>query len=71
MLDSAIQTIAAVGTGRHFHSNQTLVPFSVDEIELLAPLQDEMFAYVQQVSRLKFRILLTDKHGKLCVGSTT
>ena len=67
VMDSALQTIAGQITYQDSSNEQTILPFAVDSVELLQPLQAESFVYVKALENGRFNVYVTDIHGQVAV----
>lgn len=67
LIDSALQTIAGLSIERNHTTQQTNLPFSIDRIEWVRPLQAQSYVYVKALKNDQFSVYLTDTHGHVCV----
>jgi acyl transferase domain-containing protein/acyl carrier protein/SAM-dependent methyltransferase len=65
LMDSTLQTIAGIGDG--LNSSQPLLPFAVEELEVLQPLTARMYAYVKANGPQRFQVALLDETGLVCL----
>ncbi|MCY9109399.1 SDR family NAD(P)-dependent oxidoreductase [Bacillus atrophaeus] len=67
LMDSALQTIAGQITYQDTSNQQTILPFAVDGVEWLRPLQAESFVYAKALENGRFNVYVTDIHGQVAV----
>lgn len=63
LLDSALQVIGCIKDAGH----KVYLPFAVERVELLRPLQTGMYAYVQASGEHSYHVALLDKEGYVCL----
>ncbi|MCK5664315.1 MAG: polyketide synthase dehydratase domain-containing protein, partial [Thiotrichaceae bacterium] len=63
LMDAALQTIAGIGS----LNEQSLIPFAVEEVEILQPLSAHCYAYVKAIGQQRFQIAILDETGLVCV----
>ncbi|KWX88444.1 hypothetical protein AMQ83_06715 [Paenibacillus riograndensis] len=61
-LDAALHTIAGINP-----SIQTVVPFSLNSIEVLQPLHQKAYAYVLKEGERSYTVQVTDAAGNICL----
>lgn len=61
-LDAALHTIAGINP-----SIQTVVPFSLNSIEVLQPLQQKAYAHVLKEGERSYTVQVTDEAGNICL----
>ncbi|MCP4701907.1 MAG: amino acid adenylation domain-containing protein, partial [Gammaproteobacteria bacterium] len=67
LMDSALQTIAGLGSGLNFSKGQPFLPFSVEEVEIIHPFSAKMYAYVKASGSQRFQVALLDETGLVCL----
>ncbi len=67
LMDSALQVIVGLVAGRKASDRNFLMPFSVEKVEILRPLELECFAYVKAVSDNCYSVSIIDKESRLCI----
>ncbi len=63
ILDGALQTMAGVG---EIHG-RTMLPFSVDKVECIKPVNTKAYAYVRKDGEDRFNVAILDENGNVCV----
>jgi acyl transferase domain-containing protein/acyl-CoA synthetase (AMP-forming)/AMP-acid ligase II/acyl carrier protein/2-polyprenyl-3-methyl-5-hydroxy-6-metoxy-1,4-benzoquinol methylase len=67
LMDGALQTIAGIGDNLNSLKGQPLLPFAIEEMEVLQPFTARMYAYVKASSPQRFQIALLDETGLVCL----
>lgn len=67
LMDSALQTIAGLSLKSNRTSRQTILPYAIDRIEWVRPLQAQSYVYVKALKSGRFSVYMTDVHGHVCV----
>ena len=62
MVDAAMHTISGL-----LESDQLLLPFGVDQIDLYRKLDSQSYAYVTSVGNYRYDVSLTDLNGNVCI----
>ena len=63
LMDGALQTIS----GCYGETPRTLLPFAVEELEILHPLKPRGYAYVKALGNNHFHVAILDETGLVCV----
>ena len=67
LMDTAIQTAGAFIANLNDEDRQTVVPYSIDEVEILQPLPPRGYAYVMLRGTGQFHVTVLDESGIVCV----
>lgn len=74
LMDGAFQTVVGLGLGTDSHPSETALPFAVDSVEYIKPLQSEMWVHVRSAgaansggSIQRSDIDLVAGNGDICV----
>ncbi|MGD8400169.1 MAG: SDR family NAD(P)-dependent oxidoreductase, partial [Bacillota bacterium] len=67
LMDGSLQTIAAVGYGGARKDTGRSLPFAVEEVEILHPLQEKMYTYVKALGGRRYNLCMADESGLVCV----
>ncbi|MGA1868339.1 MAG: thioester reductase domain-containing protein [bacterium] len=63
LMDGALQIIS----GFYEDTSHTLLPFAIEEVKILHPLQSKAYAHVKTVGSNLFHVALLDDTGRVCV----
>ncbi|MCP3682244.1 MAG: SDR family NAD(P)-dependent oxidoreductase, partial [bacterium] len=68
LMDGAFQTIAglAISESRTAHTSP-MVPFGVEEVEVLAPLTSPCYSYVKLAGQQRYHVAILDETGQVCI----
>lgn len=67
LMDSAIQAVLGFVMNKGNNRNSPNVPFSVEQVRHLKPLERHMYVHIQAISQEVFEIELLNTQGEVCV----
>ncbi|MGI6668752.1 MAG: SDR family NAD(P)-dependent oxidoreductase [Acetivibrionales bacterium] len=67
LLDGALQTIAGIMANTGMKEGHAFLPYAVEEVEILNPLEVSGYAYVARVGNNTFNIAIMNDRGLVCV----
>jgi len=68
LADAGLQAIAGITSVSDTWDRSMMVPYAVEEIEIIQPLKSSGYAYVKRSGKRQFDVCLTDENGNICVA---
>lgn len=66
-MDAALQSIAGLSAENGMGTDAPLLPFAVDKVEVLMPVETLGYSYVQVSGKGRFNVAVLDAQGNICI----
>nr|WP_243146694.1 SDR family NAD(P)-dependent oxidoreductase [Scytonema sp. UIC 10036] len=67
IVDSALQVIGGLFDPLQTRSGQPMLPYAVEKVERIRPLPPRGYAYVKNLGKSRYNVILTDERGQVCL----